>query len=389
VCRRAGRRLGEPRASSTVGEPTGALAGHRPRPSCSPWSGPGHEPGRRNGRRLCFHTSRSAPAGAPLAGGANLPSIDLPLEQLRVYRPLAEPPADLDGFWSLTLAEARRHAGPLELEPAGPPLTGVTAHAVVFPGSDGGRVSGWYLRPHGEGPVPGVVVYHGYSGRAPRPLELYTLAAQGVAVLSMDCRGQAGDAPGSAEPASHGPGWLTEGLRDPSTYYYRAVYADAVLAADALCERPEVDASRVAVTGISQGGGLTLAAAALSERPAFAWSDVPFLCDFPRAVEVATDPPYLEIAYFLRRRPDLERRAFETLSYFDVANLAPRITCPVVVTTALWDTICPPSTVFGAFSRLEVTDRDLRVWRFHGHTLPYENDEQRLVTLLERLGVDS
>ncbi len=255
-----------------------------------------------------------------------------------------------------------------------------------FSGFGGGRVTGWYVRPEGSGPFPGVVVYHGYSGRAPRPLELYTLAAQGVAVLSMDCRGQAGDAPGSAAPASHGPGWITQGLRDPEGYYYRAIYADAVLAADALCDREEVDAGRVAFTGVSQGGGLTLAAASLSDRPVFAWADVPFLCDFERAVETATEHPYLEIAHFLRRRPDLEQHAFATLAYFDVVNLATQLSCPAEVTVGLWDTICPPSTVFGAFSRIGAADKHLRVYRFHGHALPYENDEQRLVALLARLG---
>jgi cephalosporin-C deacetylase len=315
-----------------------------------------------------------------------LPSIDLPLEQLRAYRPAARPPADLAAFWDDTLDEARRSATGLELAEAGPRLAGVRAYAASFAGFEGGRVSGWYVRPEAPGPFPGLVAFHGYSMRAQRPLELYALAAQGIAVLSMDCRGQAGDAPGTAQPASYGQGWLTEGLRDPQDYYYRAVYADAVLAAEALCAQDEVDEQRVAFAGGSQGGGLTLAAAALSTRPAFAWADVPFLCDFERAVEVATENPYLEIANFLRRRPDLEQQAFATLAYFDVANLAPRITCPVVVTVALWDPICPPSTIFGAFSRLGSKGKDLRVYRFHGHALPYENDEQRLVELVSRLG---
>ena len=35
--------------------------------------------------------------------------IDLPLDELRAYRPALEPPADLAAFWAATLADARRH----------------------------------------------------------------------------------------------------------------------------------------------------------------------------------------------------------------------------------------------------------------------------------------
>lgn len=318
-----------------------------------------------------------------------MPSIDLPLDQLRTYRPQTEPPADLDGFWDRVVAEAL--AAPLQvaLEARPPRLAGVEVYALRFAGFGGGEVTGWYVRPQGDGPFPGVVCYHGYSGRGSRPLESYPLAAQGIAVLSMDCRGQAGDAGGLASPGAAGAGWLTWGLDSPEHHYYRTVYADAVRAAEVLCTEDEVDAGRVAFTGVSQGGGLTLAAAALSSRPAFVWADLPFLCDFPRAVQVATADPYPEIARFLRQRPDLEQQAFATLAYLDVANLAPRVRCPVVVTVSLWDDICPPSTIFGAFSRIASSDKQLLVNSFHGHRPPYETEEARLVALVERLGASA
>lgn len=315
-----------------------------------------------------------------------MPSVDLPIEALWDYRPSTEPPPDLDRFWEETVAEALGSPLEVKLEAHAPDLRGVEAFSLRFSGFGGGEVTGWYVRPTGDGPFPGVVSYHGYSGRGARPLETYLLAAQGVAVLSMDCRGQAGDAGEPAPGAGHGRGWLTHGLDAPEHHYYRTVYADAVRAAEVLCSRPEVDPGRVAFTGVSQGGGLTLAAAALSRRPRFAWADVPFLCDFPRAVQVATADPYPELAQFLCKRPDLDEHAFRTLAYVDVANLAPFVRCPVVVTVSLWDGICPPSTVFGAFSRIASQDKELRIHRFHGHQLPYETEEARLLALLSRLG---
>lgn len=317
-----------------------------------------------------------------------MPSIDLPIDELRSYRSSAQAPPDLAEFWERSVQESALQPLEVALSERAPRLRGVRTFAVTFAGFRGGRVSGWYLRPDGAGPFPGVVEYHGYAGRGWRLLEGYPLAAQGVAVLSMDCRGQAGDAD-ALGTSGHAPGWLTQGLDDPDRHYYRTVFMDAVRAAEVLCSFTEVDPGRVAFTGASQGGGITLAAAALSPRPGFAWADVPFLCDFPRAIEVAAEEPYPEIPRLLCQRPDLEAAAFRTLSYIDVANLAPSISCPTTVTVGLWDAICPPSTIFGAFARIPVTDKELKVYRFHGHRLSYENDEARLVALLSRLGVES
>jgi cephalosporin-C deacetylase len=176
-------------------------------------------------------------------------------------------------------------------------------------------------------------------------------------------------------------------LADPATHYYRYVFADAVLAVDALAAQEEVDETRIAITGASQGGGLSIAAAALSGRASFVWADVPFLSDFPRAVAIAPNPPYTEVAEFLRRRPELADVAFQTLAYVDIANHARRITCPARVTVGLWDDICPPSTVFAAYGRLASEDKELLLFPYHGHGLTYEIEERRFGELVRALGV--
>lgn len=317
-----------------------------------------------------------------------MPSIDLPLDQLWSYTPPPTEPADFAAFWERAIASAREIQLDLEFAPAPPPLAGVKAEQVWWNGLAGARISGWYVRPATGGPFPAVVQYHGYSGRGGRPLELYPLASQGLAVLSMDCRGQGGESPDIPSlDGGHRPGWLTRGLRDPENHYYRYVFADAVRAVDVVRSLDEVDASRVATTGASQGGGLALAAAALAGSVSFVWSDVPFLCDYRRAVALAPEPPYTEIADFVRRSPELEEQAFRSLSYFDMVNHAPRITCPARVTVGLWDTICPPSTIFAAFKRLGSSDKELVVRPYHGHDIDtYDIGVQRLTELVKRLG---
>ena len=314
-----------------------------------------------------------------------MPSVDLDLDELHNYQPVAEPPSDLDAFWADVITDALDAPLDTVLSASDGDLSGVDAFALSFAGADNGRVSGWYVRPSSGGPHPGLLQLHGYSRRAARPLDLYLLAAHGIAVLSMDCRAQAGDS--EALPVS-GPSasWLTSGLSDPASHYYTRVYGDALRAIEVLASFDEVDSSRLGCTGVSQGGGLTIAVAALSARPCAAWADIPFLCDFPRGVQMATKPPYTEIADLLRARPDLEHQAFATLAYVDAANLAPRVSCPIVLTAGLWDDICPPSTIFGTFRRLGSADKELRTMSFHRHELSYEIEEQRFHWLRERLG---
>jgi cephalosporin-C deacetylase len=319
-----------------------------------------------------------------------MPSIDMPLEQLRQYKPPPYREADFESFWEQTSAEALRQPLNAELIPYDLPAKGLVCYAVRFDGfkgpvEQGGRLAGWYLRPDARGKFPGVCVYHGYSGRGTRPLDMLALAAQGVCVLSMDCRGQNGQSQDAASyPEGHFQGWMTQGIRDPRNYYYRFVYADALRALELLANRDEVDAKRLAVTGISQGGGLSLAVAALSQRPTLAMPDIPFLCDFRRAIELAQAGPYPEIPNFLKAFPSLYDDVMRTLSYFDCVNLAPWIGCRTIVSNCLWDSICPPSTIFGAYNHITAEKR-IDVYPFHAHEVPYEHAEVRLRTMVDML----
>ena len=79
---------------------------------------------------------------------------------------------------------------------------------------------------------------------------------------------------------------MTQGILDPKTYYYRRVYTDGVRAVEAARSHPAVDADRIALTGGSQGGGITIAVGGLEPSVPIIMPDVPFLCDFRRATEV-------------------------------------------------------------------------------------------------------
>ncbi len=78
-----------------------------------------------------------------------MPLTDLPLDQLRAYRPEVRRPADLDAFWADTIAEARAAgAGTAPVTtPAETPVTALDVQDLTFPGFGGDPVRAWVSRP--------------------------------------------------------------------------------------------------------------------------------------------------------------------------------------------------------------------------------------------------
>jgi len=162
------------------------------------------------------------------------------------------------------------------------------------------------------------------------------------------------------------PGFMTRGVESPADYYYRRVYADAVRAVDALRGHPLVDGERVAVTGGSQGGGISLAVSALTPGLAAVMPDVPFLCDFRRATEVAPGDPYGEIVRYLKAHRDRVDKVFGTLAYFDGAILARRAEESDVADRVTGRQGGPPSTVFAAYNAY-AGPKDIAIYPYNDH----------------------
>jgi cephalosporin-C deacetylase len=320
-----------------------------------------------------------------------MPLTDMPLDELRDYRPAIAEPEDFDAFWSKTLDTARYSAdGPAEYRQVeDSPLSTVEVFDVRFPGWGGQPVAAWLVLPRGSrGPLPAVVTYIGYSGGRGLHHEHLLFASSGYAHLVVDSRGQGHDTP-DPDPVpctQYVGGFMTRGIEDPAHYYYRRLMTDCVRAVEALREHPAVDPSRIVVSGGSQGGGLALAVAGLAgDAVAAALVDVPFLCHFRRAAEIASDGPYPELAHYLsvHKRVDPDP-VFATLDYFDGVHFAPRATAPALFSVGLMDPVCPPSTVYAAYNRYG-GEKDIRVWRFGDHgggrgSQPYE----QLLWLRER-----
>jgi len=304
-----------------------------------------------------------------------VPRFDLSLPELESFLPDVREPADFDAFWAETIAEARSLQAEVTVAPVNTALTQIDVFDVTFAGYGGEPVKAWLSVPHGASrPVPAVVEYNGYGGGRGLPHERLTWAAAGYAHLFMDTRGQGGGwGSGGETPDPHGsgpaaPGFMTRGIDSPSQYYYRRVFTDAVRAVDAVRTLGElVDPSRVAVAGGSQGGGIAIAVGGLVGDLLAVMPDVPFLCHFERAIGFTDRDPYQEVARYLKVNRGATDRVLSTLSYFDGANFAKRISSPALFSVALQDEICPPSTVYAAYNRIAAAGKRIEVYDFNDH----------------------
>jgi cephalosporin-C deacetylase len=301
-------------------------------------------------------------------------TFDLPLDELRAYRPGRSEPDDFDAFWAETLAMSRAACPEPTFTSVDTPLRTVTTFDVTFGGFAGQPIRGWLQVPFGaDRPLPAVVEYIGYGGGRSLPHEWLQWASAGYVHLVMDTRGQGaawsqGDTPDVDVGSATGqyPGFVTRGIDDPRTHYYRRLITDAVLAVDATRSHPLVDADRVMVAGQSQGGGLALAVCGLATGIRGAAIDVPFLCHWRRAIEITDAHPYREVVQYLSVRRGSEAAVLRTLDYVDGVNFAVRASAPALFSVGLMDEICPPSTVFAAYNHY-AGPKEMSVWPYNGH----------------------
>lgn len=306
-------------------------------------------------------------------------TFDLPLDQLKLYQGINPRPDDFDTFWDKGLAEMRSVDSRVELIPSTFQAPGVECFHLYFTGVGGARVHAKLLRPaRNSSAHPAVLMFHGYSGNSGDWSDKLGYAAQGYTVAALDCRGQAGrseDKGGVLGNTLHGQ--IIRGLEDalkgaPEKLLFRQIFLDTAQLAKIIMEMPGVDAERVGATGGSQGGALTVACAALEPRIKRAAPAYPFLSDYKRVWEMdqARDA-YSELQEYFRFFDPMHAREnaiFEKLGYIDIQHLASRIRADVLWGIGLMDTICPPSSQFAAYNKIN-SEKSMAIYPDYGHEM--------------------
>lgn len=318
--------------------------------------------------------------------------FDLSIDELRKFKPDRKEPEDFDAFWEKTISDAEKHELNAIFTPKDFGLTMFETFDAQFNGYAGQPIKGWFILPKDQDkPLPCIVQYIGYGGGRGFPTDWLLFPSSGFSTFIMDTRGQGsswsagdtGDMPNLGS-SPHFPGFMTLGVLDPHTYYYRRVYTDAFRAVETVKTHPDVDKTKIAITGVSQGGGIAIAMSGLVEGLSAVMPDVPYLCNFRRSVAITDELPYYEISRFLRVHRDKTEKVFNTLEYFDGMHFAARAKAPALFSTALMDTICPPSSVFSAYNHYG-GDKKIEVYEFNLHDGGGSHHDLKKVKYLKEL----
>jgi len=292
-----------------------------------------------------------------------MPLIDLPLDQLKAYSGRNPRPADHDAYWARALAEMAAVDPKVQLVPHTMNAPFAECFDLYFTGVRGARVHAEYLQPArpagtAAGKHPAVLLFHGYTASSGDWSDKLKWAARGFSVAALDCRGQGGlsEDTGGVKGTTW-RGHIIRGLDDgPDALLFRQIFLDAAQLARIVMEMPGVDPDRVGATGGSQGGGLTIACAALEPRVRRAFPVFPFLSDYKRVWEMdLASRAYEELAWYFRAfdpRHEREEQIFTRLGYIDVQFLAPRVRAETTMAVGLMDEVCPPSSQFAAYNRM-------------------------------------
>jgi cephalosporin-C deacetylase len=306
-----------------------------------------------------------------------MPQIDMPLEELYSYKGTNPCPNDFDAYWERGLAEMREVKPDIKLEKAEFQSSIAECYHLTFTGVRNARIYAKLLKPKGKkSDCPALLLFHGYGWHSLDWAEKLAYVSEGFVVAAMDSRGQGGRSEDSGGHTGNTlEGQIVRGLEgNAGDMLMRHIMLDTAQFAGIVMAMDGVDPHNVMAAGGSQGGGLTLACAALEDRIKRAAPSMPFLSDYQRAWEMdLVDLAYHELKMHFRYsdpRHLREKEIFTKLGYIDVQHLAPRIKAEVLMAGGLLDECCPPSTQFAAYNKIK-SKKDFIVYPDYGHEFPF------------------
>lgn len=148
------------------------------------------------------------------------------------------------------------------------------------------------------------------------------------------------------------PGLMAENIADKKAIYARAAYLDCYRAIDFLRLARKLDCSSVGIIGRGFGASCAAFVAAFSTRVGSLVLESPSLSWLHYSQNHSSGDISREINQYLHENRARRNDAKTALSYFDILNFTDQISCPVMMSTGLKDTVNPPQAAFAFFNNL-------------------------------------
>ena len=248
----------------------------------------------------------------------------------------------------------------------GPPLPArecVVPVLETFEAQDGLPLTGWLYRPPGlTGPGPAVLSLHGGPEAQERPTfapQAQALVAAGFTVFAPNVRGSSG--------------FGREFVHADDLEGRYGAFADVLACADHLVQRGLADPDRIAVTGRSYGGYLTLASLAFSPGVFAAGVDICGMSDLTTFYR-DTEPWIAAAAVSKYGHPERDRNLIE-----DVSPLAQveAIDVPLLVVHGELDTNVPIGEAHQVVAALRALERPVEYLELAGEGHEYRRASSR------------
>ncbi len=272
--------------------------------------------------------------------------------------PVTVEPADFNEFWENTIAQAREFPLSYTMEPSPEYSTDkIDAYLVKLMVNRSQGIYAYLFFPKERrlGGHPVVLCPPGAGVKTIKePLRHRYYAERGCIRMEMEIHGLDPrlDASVFSEISAAFNGkdnaYMLNGIDSRERYYLKRVYIALVRSIDLLTSLPEWDGRNVAVQGGSQGGALSIVAAALDSRVTHCIVNHPAVTDM-----AGLGWPHID-------RKLLTKENVRTLSYYDVINFARQLKdTRVYMTWGYNDDTCPPTTSYAAWNVMKCPKESL------------------------------
>ena len=263
-------------------------------------------------------------------------------------------PDDFDAFWKAKLQELEQTPADPRLEPVSIGKADLAYWKITMGNIRGSHIYGQLARPAQGQKFPALLVVQWAGVYGLQRSWVTDRAAEGWLVLNIEPHDLPIDQPEAfykEQQQAGGPvhDYWSIGNDDRETSYYLRMYLSCYRAADYLAQRDDWDGKTLVVMGGSQGGLQALMTAGFYPKITAALAMVPAGCDMLGPV-VGRRGGWPQ--WYANTEGKDPAKVREASRYFDVANFASRIKCPVLVGLGLIDETCPAAGILAAVNQI-------------------------------------